>query len=144
MQISTTVKVQFARYQSGEGGQVRDSPLQHLIKRKVTARPVAGYGRGWASGTSLLFAVDDGFIDLANAAHARLNVEQEIARASLGGIVVGRAVQYYERRGSTRQLVQLLPTLKLQAMLDPAQELIGLRQLVEFFAAEMTFIVQFL
>src|SRR5215471_16601832 len=136
MQISAPVKVQLARYQSSECGQVRDGPLQHLIKRKVAARPFAGYGRGWASGTSLLFVVDDVFIDLPNTAHARLNVEQEIASASLASIAVDRSVQYFEKRVRARQLVQLLPTLKLQAMLDPAQELIGLRQLVEFFPAE--------
>src|SRR5262245_20478168 len=88
--------------------------------------------------------MNDAFVDLPDPSHARLNVSQKGARTALFGVAVNSAVQDLKLHSSGRQLVQLLPALELEAMLNLPQELIGLCQLVKVFAAEMTLVVQLL
>src|SRR5579864_1687092 len=90
---------------------------------------------------NLPLTMNDALVDLRHSGHTCLECEQECGDILIASVALHSALQDLQLFHVRRQPVELLRPLQLQAVLNPAQILIGFGQLVKILAADMAFIV---
>src|SRR5262249_18821641 len=91
-----------------------------------------------------LFRVNDAAVDLRHSLHALSYTAQQIAIALRAGVLANGAIQDFQITRGAWKPVGLLASAELQAMLQPAEELVTRVQLVKIAAADVIFVVQLL